>query len=153
MPFENVPEVVRRRMSKIRKHNSRPELIVRRILRQLGYRYRLHRADLPGTPDLVFAGRRKVIFVHGCFWHQHDCSRGRKQPSSRREYWLPKLARNLQRDHQAQHALKEAGWQLMVVWECEIRDEPALTERLRTFFTVKSHEGPCRVVAARRDLS
>jgi DNA mismatch endonuclease (patch repair protein) len=109
-------------MSRIRSQNTAPELLLRRMLHRAGYRFRLHRKDLPGKPDLVFPGRRRVIFVHGCFWHQHPgCAEGRV-PNSRREYWEPKLARNQQRDAAAQSALKEQGWQCIVVWECELKN-------------------------------
>jgi DNA mismatch endonuclease (patch repair protein) len=120
-------------MSKIKKTDTKPELVVRRIVTQLGLRYRLHRRELPGCPDLVFVTRRKAIFVHGCFWHQHGCRLGAKQPISRREYWLPKLARNVERDGQAQTMLGEAGWDVLVVWECETKDEKWLVSRLRKF--------------------
>ena len=150
MPFDAVPDAIRRRMSRIRKTEPLPELAVRRIVRQLGYRYRLHRRDLPGTPDLVFAGRRKVLFVHGCFWHQHECPLGWKQPGSRREYWLPKLARNVERDQQSQATLRVSGWDVMTVWECEIKNEPALTERLQAFLSGASREEPCLAAAGRR---
>src|SRR5262249_10070301 len=97
MKFPGTSLGVRRRMARIRKTDTQPELIVRKLASKFGYRYRLHRRDLPGTPDLVFPARRKVIFVHGCFWHQHKCPLGNKQPRTRREYWVPKLARNVAR--------------------------------------------------------
>jgi DNA mismatch endonuclease (patch repair protein) len=147
MPFENVPDVVRRRMSRIRKRDSRPELIVRRIVTQLGFRYRLHRNDLPGSPDLVFGGRRKVIFVHGCFWHQHDCALG-KSPRSRPEYWLPKLARNRARDAKMEAALRAAHWDVITVWECETRDEQSLGARLKVFLREDSASRAYRAVVA-----
>ena len=96
--FSDVPYAIRVRMAKIRKRDTKPELVVRRCAHRLGYRFRLHRADLPGTPDLVFPALRKVILVNGCFWHQHTCRLGRKAPRTRQEYWLPKLARNVARD-------------------------------------------------------
>ena len=108
-------------MRRIRQTNTYPEMVVRRIVHQLGYRYRLHRRDLPGTPDLVFPGRRSVIFVHGCFWHQHDCRRGAKQPSTNTAYWLPKLARNVERDKLVRQELEDDGWNVLVIWECQIR--------------------------------
>jgi DNA mismatch endonuclease (patch repair protein) len=138
MPFEDVSEVVRHRMSRIRKTNSKPELVVRRLAHQLGYRFRLHRRDLPGTPDLVFAGRRKLIFVHGCFWHQHDCRLGKKQPYSRQEYWKPKLTRNRARDAVVQDTLRVQGWDFLVVWECETKDQARLATRLAGFLGVSS---------------
>jgi len=111
----------------------KPELAVRRIVHQLGYRYRLHRKDLPGKPDLVFGPRRKVIFVHGCFWHQHpECQEGRV-PVSNENYWGPKLGRNVQRDMEHLASLALAGWQSLVIWECEIKDERALVKKLQHF--------------------
>lgn len=94
-------------------------MVVRRLLHAAGYRFRLHRKDLPGSPDLVFPGRHKVVFVHGCFWHGHDCKRGARQPKENAEYWIAKIARNRARDHQAILALKAAGWGCAIVWECQ----------------------------------
>lgn len=111
-------------MRRIRKTDTAPEMTVRRLCHRLGYRYRLHRGDLPGTPDLVFPRLHKVIFVHGCFWHQHDCRLGRKQPSANPSYWLPKLARNVERDRQSRERLEQLGWDVLVIWECETR-QPA----------------------------
>lgn len=150
MPFADVPEIVRRRMARIRKTDTEPELMVRRLARRLGFGYRLHRRDLPGTPDLTFVGRRKVILVHGCFWHHHDCPLGNKRPRSRLEYWTPKLARNVARDAVTQDALKALGWDVLIVWECETRDEQLLTRRLKTFLGANYRVGPCRAAAGRR---
>ena len=106
-------------MARVKSKHTAPELAVRRALHRAGLRYRLH-CDLPGRPDLVFASRRAIVFVHGCFWHSHPgCPRARL-PASRQEYWLPKLARNAQRDHLVQHALAAAGWRVHIIWECEI---------------------------------
>jgi DNA mismatch endonuclease (patch repair protein) len=119
-------------MAKIRARDTKPELAVRRLLHAAGYRYRLHGKGLPGKPDIVFSRRRKVIFVHGCFWHQHDkdaCLDGRR-PKSNTEYWHPKLARNMERDRQHVDKLMADGWEVTVVWECELRDQEALTEKL-----------------------
>ena len=127
----------RRNMAAIRSENTRPEMIVRRLVYGLGYRYRLHRKDLPGKPDLVFASRRKVIFVHGCFWHQHEdekCLDGRR-PKSNTDYWNAKLDRNVRRDRENRKLLKEAGWQVMIVWECETEDTKSLTRRLDDFLS------------------
>lgn len=132
-PFPNVTAVVRRRMARIRKIDTKPELVVRRLVHRLGYRYRLHRGDLPGTPDVVLSSLKKVVLVHGCFWHQHDCALGKKQPSSRREYWLPKLARNKERDVRNEAALQDLGFNVLIVWECETRDCVALERRLDLF--------------------
>jgi DNA mismatch endonuclease (patch repair protein) len=109
-----------------------PELAVRRLVHKLGYRFRLHRKDLPGKPDLVFAARHKVIFVHGCFWHSHNC-KAAHVPKSNSDYWGPKLQRNQIRDAKNLEALKADGWQSLVVWECETRDEDALKKRLKNF--------------------
>jgi DNA mismatch endonuclease, patch repair protein len=124
-------------MSRIRGGDTKPELIVRRLVHGLGYRYRLHVGKLPGRPDLVFSARRKVIFVHGCFWHQHECKRGAR-PAANREFWTTKLARNRERDAAAVQALKALGWRVMIVWECQIRDNQALTRRIVRFLGGRS---------------
>lgn len=133
------PLTVRERselMSRIRSKDTKPEMRVRRMVHGLGYRYRLHASDLPGRPDLVFRPRRKVIFVHGCFWHRHEgCSRNRipKSPE-RHEYWRDKLNANVRRDRRNQAALRETGWRVLVIWECETEDESdRLAERIRAF--------------------
>jgi DNA mismatch endonuclease (patch repair protein) len=119
-------------MSKVGQKNTVPEMILRRALHASGYRYRLHRRDLPGSPDLVFSSRRKVIFVHGCFWHGHDCRWG-AAPKSRAEYWLPKIEANRVRDNLALTKLSEMGWQPMVVWQCELRDPESTIKRVVAF--------------------
>lgn len=122
-------------MAQIKSANTKPEMTVRRLLHRLGYRFRLHRRDLPGKPDLVFASRRKVIFVHGCFWHQHEreeCLDGRK-PKSNSAYWGPKLERNVQRDSENCRRLMEAGWDVLVVWECEVSQVDTLQSSLTAF--------------------
>ena len=131
--FADADPVVRARMSRVRKSDTKPEMAVRRLAHQLGYRFRLHRRDLPGTPDLVFPGRRKVIFVHGCFWHQHEACQLGGTPRTRAEYWGPKLRRNVERDAQNQAALATLGWATEIVWECESRSEERLECRLRAF--------------------
>jgi DNA mismatch endonuclease (patch repair protein) len=115
------------RMQRIRKTDTKPELIVRRLVHGMGYRYRLHQTSLPGAPDLVLRRHRKVILVHGCFWHRHDCTDGRKLPRSKPEYWGPKLERNRRRDKANEARLRDLGWRVLVLWECEIAD----TRRLR----------------------
>lgn len=120
-------------MSRVKSTNTTPELVVRRLVHSLGYRYRLHGATLPGKPDLVFASRRKVIFVHGCYWHGHSCKRGARLPSTRRDYWLPKLARNQERDARNIASLEQLGWDVLVIWECELKDRIALAARLTYF--------------------
>jgi DNA mismatch endonuclease (patch repair protein) len=120
-------------MRRIRKTDTKPELVVRRLVHSLGFRYRLHRRDLPGTPDLVFPRLHKVVFVHGCFWHQHDCPLGRKQPSANPDYWLPKLARNVERDTRARTRLLELGWDVLVIWECQTKESQPLSSSIAAF--------------------
>ncbi len=117
-------------MRRVKGRDTAPELKVRRLLTALGARYRLHRKDLPGKPDIVMAGRRLAIFVHGCFWHGHDCARGARVPKANRDYWLGKVGRNRQRDGASQAALEAAGWRVETIWECEMKDEAALKGRL-----------------------
>ena len=122
-------------MALVRSKGMKPEMKVRRLLHGLGYRYRLHRADLPGRPDLVFPSRRKVVFVNGCFWHRHDdCARVRI-PATNRDYWLAKLERNHARDAKNTALLAEQGWEALTVWECQLHDVECLTDRLVTFLT------------------
>ena len=120
-------------MRAVKGRDTGPEMTVRRLTHGMGYRYRLHRKNLPGKPDLVFPGRRKVIFVHGCFWHQHHCPRGERSPKSSRDYWIPKLKRNKQRDAENQSRLREMGWDVLVIWECEMKNRDALKERIAAF--------------------
>jgi DNA mismatch endonuclease, patch repair protein len=120
-------------MRRIPAKNTTPELFLRRILHRAGYRFRLHRKDLPGKPDLVFPGRRKVIFVHGCFWHQHPGCREGRIPETRPEYWEPKLTRNQQRDAAAIAALKSDRWKCLVIWECDLKDPATVTKRIQRF--------------------
>ena len=124
-----------KRMSLVRGRDTKPEMRVRRMVHALGYRYRLHRRDLPGAPDLVFGPRRKVIFVHGCFWHRHpdpSCKLARL-PKSRREFWLPKLEGNRARDDRTRAALAGMGWDVLEIWECETDGDAALAEKIREF--------------------
>lgn len=126
----NRSEIMRRVQGK----NTRPELAVRSLLRSLGFTgYRLHRKDLPGIPDIAFIGRRKAILVHGCFWHGHVCKAGRREPKSNRDYWIPKIARNRERDARNQHEMAQLGWAVLIVWECELKDLSSLTEKLLSF--------------------
>lgn len=120
-------------MRAVKGRDTGPEMAVRRLAHAMGYRYRLHRKDLPGKPDMAFPSRRKVIFVHGCFWHQHDCPRGSRSPKSHQEYWLPKLARNQKRDAEHERQLRALGWGVLVIWECEIKGRDALAARIGTF--------------------
>jgi DNA mismatch endonuclease, patch repair protein len=121
------------RMSRVKAVDSAAELIVRRIAHRLGYRYRKHVAGLAGRPDLVFAGRRKIVFVHGCFWHRHDCPAGRRLPKSRIDFWKNKLERNRERDAEHLRQLDVQGWKVLVVWECETKDPARIEERLKRF--------------------
>lgn len=123
------------RMSRIRGKDSKPEMLVRRLVHGMGFRYRLHGKGLPGKPDLVFPGRRKVIFVHGCFWHRHPaptCKLARL-PKSRLDFWETKLEGNRRRDQSVSEALAALGWQQMVVWECECGQKEHLANKLRVF--------------------
>jgi len=120
-------------MSRVRGKDTTPELIVRSKTHKLGYRFRLHRRDLPGVPDLVFVSRRKVIFVHGCFWHGHHCVRGDRQPKSHSDYWRKKIARNKERDRSNRRQLRDLGWDVLVIWECQLRDEGELVKKLKAF--------------------
>jgi DNA mismatch endonuclease, patch repair protein len=127
------PDARSAHMRRIRKADTRPELQVRRAAHALGFRFRLHCSNLPGTPDLVFPRLKKVIFVHGCFWHQHPGCKLARQPKSRLEYWLPKLRRNQERDAQRLAALSELGWEVLVIWECEARESETIAVTLRQF--------------------
>jgi DNA mismatch endonuclease, patch repair protein len=121
-------------MAAVRSKNTKPELIVRRLVHAMGYRYRLHRSDLPGKPDLVFSGRRKIIFVHGCFWHQHDCTFSHV-PKTNSAYWAPKLKRNSARDVEHLEKLRSLGWKCLVLWECELTKSAQLLRRLERFLS------------------
>ena len=127
------PEQRRRNMSAIRGADTKPEMVVRSMAHAMGYRFRLHRRDLPGKPDLVFPARRKVILVHGCFWHVHDCPFGRVKPATNAGFWAKKRGENTARDGRNLAALAAAGWSVLVIWECETRDGPALEQVLRGF--------------------
>lgn len=122
-------------MRAVKGKDTTPELVVRRLTHALGFRYRLHDANLPGKPDLVFPARKKVIFVHGCFWHWHNCKRGRRMPKTRSEYWTQKLARNVQRDRRHRVTLKRAGWDVLVIWECQTRNTEQLQTKIQGFLT------------------
>lgn len=124
-------------MRRIRSKDMRPELAVRSLVHKLGSRFRLHRKNLPGKPDLVFVAQRKVIFVHGCFWHSHQGCKSAHVPKSNLDYWGPKLERNRSRDKKNIAALKAEGWRTLVIWECETRSERALKERIKLFMSKK----------------
>ena len=121
------------RMSAIRKTNTKPELRVRHLLHGLGYRYRVNVGKLPGCPDLVFASRKKIIFVHGCFWHQHKGCKLTRIPKRNQNYWVPKLERTKTRDRKNQEVLEELGWSCLTIWECESNSVDALVPRLKRF--------------------
>ena len=126
-------------MSRIRSEDTKPELFVRRALHALGYRFRTHLREIPGTPDLVFSKRRMAIFVHGCFWHRHGCGKT-YMPKSRQGFWQAKFAENVERDRRVQERLIHRGWRFFVTWECEIETDDTLIARLVGFL------GPPRIV-------
>jgi DNA mismatch endonuclease (patch repair protein) len=117
-------------MRRVKGRDTGPEMVVRRALTKLGARYRLHRKDLPGSPDIVMPGRRLALFVHGCFWHGHDCARGARIPKANRDYWTAKVGRNRARDERTRGELQAAGWRVETIWECELKDSGALERRL-----------------------
>ena len=120
-------------MARVPAAGTKPERVVRQVAHGLGYRYRLHKANLPGRPDLVFPRHRKVIFVHGCFWHGHENCRKAKRPETNRPFWNRKLSRNVKRDQQDVAALRETGWMVLVVWECETRNRAQLSTKILDF--------------------
>lgn len=127
-----------RLMARVKNRNTAPELTVRRTLHRMGYRFRLHRKDLPGHPDITLPRHKKVIFVHGCFWHGHDCPRG-KRPATNQEFWNRKLNRNLERDIKAQAALVAAGWSVLVLWDCQVKKSELLFSILSDFMGAKPY--------------
>jgi DNA mismatch endonuclease (patch repair protein) len=120
-------------MAQVRAKDTKPEMLVRRLVHAMGYRYRLHRRDLPGSPDLVFVSRRKVIFVHGCFWHRHSGCRLARLPKSRLDFWLQKLTANAERDLRNEHALHQLGWEILTLWECELGSAEVIAGRIKDF--------------------
>jgi DNA mismatch endonuclease, patch repair protein len=123
-----------KQMARVRRENTEPELRLRSIAHKMGLRFRLHRRDLPGTPDLFFPRYRIAIFVHGCFWHQHPNCKRAAMPKTRSEFWRDKLGRNRNRDERVQQELRELGWQPEVFWECQLKDERQVRTRLREIF-------------------
>ncbi len=121
-------------MRRVKGKNTGPERVLRGLLTRMGLRYRLHRKDLPGAPDIAFIGRRTAIFMHGCFWHGHDCRRGARQPKANADYWIAKIGGNRARDAANTEKLLAMGWRPVVVWECELKDEGALQARLASLF-------------------
>src|SRR5665213_2831243 len=122
-------------MRRVKGRGTAPELQVRKLIWSLGGRYRLNRGDLPGKPDIVLAGRRLAIFVHGCFWHGHDCARGGRVPKANRDYWTGKIARNRARDIESRAKLEAMGWRVEVIWECDLKDAAPLEVRLRSLLS------------------
>ncbi len=136
------PELRTENMRRIRSKDMKPELLVRRLVHSLGYRYRLHRKDLPGKHDLVFGPRHKVIFVHGCFWHMHpdpNCADAR-MPKSNTDYWKSKLERNVERDKQHIDALYETGWKVLTIWECELKNLEKVKQHIVDFLDPKNNQ-------------
>ena len=127
-------------MSRIRSVDTMPELLVRELIDRLGIKYRLHCDQLPGKPDIVFLRRRKVVFVHGCFWHHHAGCKRAFIPTTQPEYWIPKLKRNQERDRRSVSALARQGWRVLTIWECELRDRPSVARRLARF--LRNHRRP-----------
>jgi DNA mismatch endonuclease (patch repair protein) len=120
-------------MRAVKGKDTSPEIAVRRMAHEMGYRFRLHRKDLPGKPDIVFPRLRKVVFVHGCFWHGHNCARGARMPVRNRSYWAQKIAKNMARDEASVAALKALGWKVNIIWECEIRERECVRRQLHSF--------------------
>lgn len=126
-------------MARIKNRDTRPEMVVRRLVWAMGRRYRLHVAKLPGKPDLVFTATKQVIFINGCYWHRHDCRKGRSMPSTRVDFWARKFEQNTRRDAEAWKKLEEAGWSVFIIWECEVRDLANLERMLRKFLDRCAH--------------
>lgn len=122
-------------MQAVKSENTTPEIVVRRLVLALGFRYCLHHKDLPGKPDLVFPRMGKAVFVHGCFWHGHDCARGARVPVHNRDYWINKICRNRARDKTVQTKLKSLGWKSLIVWECELKKSARLEKKLAKFLS------------------
>ncbi|MCY2929077.1 MAG: DNA mismatch endonuclease Vsr [Planctomycetota bacterium] len=120
-------------MAAVKSQDTTPEMVVRRLVHGLGFRYRLHDGTLPGRPDLVLPSRRKIIFIHGCFWHRHRCEAGRSMPASRVDYWRAKFARNQTRDRKVRRQLAKSGWRVLVIWECQTRNLDRLRTKVKSF--------------------
>lgn len=145
MPSAQRSEIMR----SVKSRDTKPEMVVRRLLHRMGYRYSLHRPDLPGKPDIVFSSRKKVIFVHGCFWHGHTCKRGSRQPKTNADYWRAKIERNVERFAGQLEELARKGWDALVLWECELSEESNLRARLIQFLSEHNdQEQPVRVTHA-----
>ncbi len=142
--FEQVDPLRRRIMSAVRRRDTKPEMVVRRLLHSMNYRYRLHRKELPGHPDVVFAKRRKAIFVHGCFWHRHEGCKKATVPQTRADSWNEKFERNVERDRKVGSRLSEMGWGTLIVWECETRQIEPLKRTLRDFLEAEQESAASR---------
>ncbi len=136
-----LPDARSRNMARVKGRDTKPEIIVRRLLHGLGYRFRLHRKDLPGRPDIVLPRHRAIVFVHGCFWHGHPGCRRAARPSTCREFWDRKIDGNIARDARDTASLESAGWRVLVVWECRTRDQEALGRRLKIFVSSPPDSG------------
>lgn len=124
-------------MSSVKQRHTKPEITVRKLLHRLGYRFRLHSKKLPGTPDIVLPKYKAVIFVHGCFWHQHESCRKARRPTSNVEFWNEKLNRNIERDKRKESELKKSGWKVSIIWDCEMKDENFLIKKIKKFLRAK----------------
>ena len=133
MPDNLTPAQRRACMQAVKGRDTTPERIVRSVLHRLGCRFALHRFDLPGKPDIVMPARRRIVFVHGCFWHGHGCAHGRRKPATNCAYWRAKIAGNRERDRRTSAAIRRDGWRVLIVWECQSHDRGRLTGRLRRF--------------------
>ena len=131
--IHEVSEQRSRNMSAIKSKNTKPEIIVRKLLHSKGYRFRLHKKDLPGSPDIVLPKYKTVIFVHGCFWHRHQNCKYASNPKTRREFWEKKFKENIERDKKTQEKLKNLGWKTKIVWECEIKKQDKLIKKIEDF--------------------
>jgi len=135
MPDTLSPSERSERMSRVRSKDTKPELKVRRFIHRLGFRYRLHARDLPGSPDIVFGKKKKTIFIHGCFWHRHSGCVLARLPKSRLEFWIPKLEGNRKRDLRNQSKLRAQGWSVMIIWECQTKNIETLSGRIKKFIS------------------
>lgn len=124
-------------MRAVKSRDTSPELIVRRLLHLMGYRFRVHRTDLPGKPDIILPGLQKVLFVHGCFWHGHNCPRGDRVPKENRDYWTAKITRNKERDKRVRSELRKLGWRSLAIWECELKDMSDVCANIKRFLEGK----------------
>ncbi|MBN1902753.1 DNA mismatch endonuclease Vsr [Candidatus Sumerlaeota bacterium] len=127
------PAQRKKTMQSVKSEDTKPEIKIRKLIFSLGYRYRLHRKDLPGKPDIVFPSRKKIIFVHGCFWHGHNCRSGQNQPKTNQKYWKAKIRKNVKRDFKNIENLKQLGWNPLIIWECEIKDAKRIKKRIKIF--------------------